>query len=184
MTSLFGNHALGAAVCAAALIGGAAGPAAAGGASGSVCVRDVQAERRAEIAIAAHATVEDQIRAAYRAFAAAQNARDAAAVRALFVDDADFLWVSDGQSFWGGDAVIERMSRFQRAEIWRVEPDLEAATVIQTGPETAILHMPLTLVIGAAESPNRLGFLVSIVFAKPSEGWKIAALLTTREKGR
>ncbi len=131
---------------------------------------------------AAIADTESDVRAAYLRFAEAQNARDLDWVRGEFVDDPEFLWVSDGKSFWGRDAVLARMGSFQRAEVWRVEPDIDASTVVELGADAALLHMPLTLVIGQAEKPNRLRFLVSIVFVRRSEDWRIAALLTTNEK--
>ncbi len=118
----------------------------------------------------------------YKAFATAQNSRDVEAIRTFFIDSPDFLWVSDGKSFWAPDPVLRRMSSFQRAEVWRVEPDLDVARVVEVAPGTALLHMPLTLVVGRAENPNRLRFLVSILFAEQPEGWRIAALLTTGEK--
>ncbi|MEL6318475.1 MAG: SgcJ/EcaC family oxidoreductase [Pseudomonadota bacterium] len=127
-----------------------------------------------------------EVRAVYADFAAAQNARDPERIRSFFTDDPGFLWVSDGKSFFGADAVVARMTRFQKAEIWRVEPDLDAAEVIGVGSETRMLHMPLTLVIGRAAAPNRIRFLVSILFVEQPQSaerpWRIAALLTTLEK--
>lgn len=42
--------------------------------------------------------------------------------------------------------------------------------------------MPLTLEIGQATNPNSLRFLVSILFRRVEESWRIAALLTTNDK--
>lgn len=123
-----------------------------------------------------------EILTVYQAFKDAQNARDVDAIGSFFIDGPQFLWVSDGRSFWGRDAVLRRMSSFQRAEHWVVLPDLEAAEVIALGDDTAILHMPLVLQIGRSEAPNNIGFLVSIVFQDVEGAWKIAALLTTEDK--
>lgn len=122
------------------------------------------------------------ILAAYDAFKDAQNARDPDAIGSFFVDGSQFLWVSDGRSYWGREDVVRRMSSFQRAERWRVLPDLETAAIIPLGDDTAILHLPLRLQIGRTEAPNQLGFLVSIVFQEVDATWKIAALLTTEDK--
>ena len=46
-------------------------------------------------------TTASEVRALYQRFAAAQNARDLEQVRPLLLDSPTFLWVSDGQSFWG-----------------------------------------------------------------------------------
>jgi len=131
---------------------------------------------------AAFAGTAEEIRATYLGFAEAQNARDTARIGAFFIDGPDFLWVSDGKSFWGRDAVLARMSGFQKAAVWRVEPELDRSTVVEVGPGTALLHMPLTLMIGAAEKPDHLRFLVSILFSRRDGEWRIAALLTTTEK--
>jgi ketosteroid isomerase-like protein len=131
-------------------------------------------------AAAADASVE--VRALYERFAAAQNAHDLSQVRPLLLDSPRFLWVSDGQSFWGRDAVLERMAAFQGAEIWRVEPDLDHAVAVPVAPGVAYLHLPLTLVIGSAVTPDRLHFLVSLLGVETELGWKIAALFTTARK--
>jgi ketosteroid isomerase-like protein len=124
----------------------------------------------------------DEVIAAYRAFADAQNARDDARIRAAFANRPDVLWVSDGRSYTGADTIVARMSGFQRAEVWRVEPGLEEARVVLLDDGASLLHMPLTLVIGRADNPDRLPWLVSILFVREATDWKIAALLTTAAK--
>ena len=128
----------------------------------------------------------EEILSVYEAFKEAQNARDLERVGAFFIDDPDFLWVSDGQSFYGRETVLARMGRFQKAELWRVDPDLDGARVIQVAENVAILHLTLTLEIGREAEPNALGFLVSIVFRRDDDAddWRIAALLTTRDKNK
>ena len=133
-------------------------------------------------AVPALAEDAGEVLALYQRFAAAQNARDLAQVRPLFVDSPRFLWVSDGQSFWGPDAVLARMASFQQAEVWRVEPDLDKATAVPVREGVAFLHLPLVLVIGAKANPDRLRFLVSMLGVATPDGWRIAALFTTTEK--
>ena len=134
---------------------------------------------------AAPVSAEDSsgaVRALYERFAAAQNAHDLAAVRPLLLPGPEFLWVSDGQSFWGADAVLARMASFQTAPVWRVEPDLARAVAVPVRDGVAYLHLPLVLVIGNSEHPDRLRFLVSMLGVETAQGWKIAALFTTTEK--
>lgn len=131
----------------------------------------------------AEATQEQQqLLDVYLEFADAQNSRDLAAVGAFFVDGPEFLWVSDGQSYWGRDAVLARMGSFQKAEHWKVLPGIDAAEVVMLDDDAAMVHMPLTLEIGQATNPNSLRFLVSILFRRVEESWRIAALLTTNDK--
>lgn len=119
----------------------------------------------------------------YRAFVAAQNARDLKTVGGFFIDGPDFLWVSDGQPFWGREATLARMALFQGAERWRVIPDLDAARVAPLGETAAMMHFSLVLEIGRAAAPSRLPFRVSILFVEEGEGdWRIASLLTTEDK--
>lgn len=132
--------------------------------------------------VPAMADTTDEVLAVYRGFAEAQNARDLDRIGAYFVDGPDFLWVSDGQSIWGRPDVLGRMSGFQKAEVWHVVPDLDHARVVELDPDVAMLHMPLVLELGTAAAPDRLRFLVSILFRNQQDGWKIASLLTTTQK--
>ncbi len=137
------------------------------------------------LGLATQAAVADtagEVRATYQRFAEAQNARDTDRIGAFFIDGPDLLWVSDGRSFWGREAVLDRMSGFQKAAVWHVEPQINRSAVVELDPRTALLHMPLTLVIGSAEAPDHLRFLVSILFVRRGDDWRIAALLTTTEK--
>jgi ketosteroid isomerase-like protein len=127
----------------------------------------------------AKADTRGEVLAAYSEFAAAQNARDLVRVKAVLLDSPQFLWVSDGKSVWGRDALVERMSRFQTLDIWRVEPLLDRARVVEVADDVAFLHMPLDLHLGARGAPTVTRFLVSILCRKASSGWRIAALFTT-----
>lgn len=131
---------------------------------------------------AARAGTAEEVRALYERFYRAQNERDLASVRALLLDAPEFLWVSDGKSFRGPDTLVERMAAFQRFAVWRVEPLLERARVVEVAPEVAYLHLPLDLSIGASEAeaaPFR--WLVSMLCRRTAAGWRIAALFTTAD---
>lgn len=131
----------------------------------------------------ARAGTAEEVRATYEAFAAAQNRHDLAAVRSLLLDSPRFLWVSDGQSFWGPDAMIERMAVFQKSEVWEVKPDLESAVAVELDERSGYLHLPLVLDIGPREpGPDHLRFLVSVLCVKAEAGWRIAGLFTTSQK--
>lgn len=130
-------------------------------------------------ATAVRADDKTQILDTYRQFAAAQNAHDLIRVRSFLVDRPDFLWVTDGLSVWGVDNTIDRMAQFQRAKTWQVEPDIGAATSVMLSDDAAFLHLPLSLVIGAETKPEVYQFLVTVLWLRTREGWRIAALLTT-----
>lgn len=133
--------------------------------------------------MSARAGTDDDVRALYERFYTAQNARDLAAVREVLWDDPRFLWVSDGQSIWGRDKMLGRMATFQEYDVWHVVPALDRARVVETGTDTAYLHLPLALTFGQrSPGPNVYRFLVSMLCLKTDSGWKIAALFTTTEK--
>lgn len=127
---------------------------------------------------AAH-TAEPDIPATYRAFVAAHNSRDIERIRWFLQDQPDFLWVSDGRSFWGTATVLQRMAQFQTAAVWRAEPDMARAKLVPLGADSAFLHLPLALTFGSEAAPARYDFLVSILWVRTGDAWKIAALLTT-----
>jgi ketosteroid isomerase-like protein len=127
-------------------------------------------------------TPEEAARGLYARFVAAQNARDLAGVRALLSTDPAFLWVSDGQSFWGREVMLARMASFQEAPLWRVTPDLASAQAIVVTADSAVLHLRLELAIGDPAAPDRLPFLVSMLCRREAAGWRILALFTTTEK--
>jgi len=133
-------------------------------------------------ATTAAADTASEVRAVYDEFRAAQNARDLAKVKALLLDSPQFLWVSDGKSFWGPDALVKRMAEFQLAEVWRADPEIDKATIVRVDDQAAYLHMPLALTIGLKAKPDVIRFLVSILCVKKPEGWRIAALFTTNDK--
>jgi hypothetical protein len=134
------------------------------------------------IASPTRASPSDEVQALYRAFAAAQNMRDLGKVRELLLDSPQLLWVSDGKSIWGRDAVLKRMALFQEARIWQVEPELDKAVAVPVADNAAYLHLPLELRLAFSEAaPERLRFLVSVLCVKSPVGWRIAALFTTTE---
>ena len=138
------------------------------------------------VPVSAHDAHDDEaiesIISTYEAFAAAQNQRALERVRVYFADGQEILWVSNGESFWGRDVILERMGSFQKAKVWRVHPDIDGARVTLLADGAALMHLALTLEIGAVDKPNRLGFLVSIVFVEEKDDWRIASLLTTRQR--
>ena len=126
------------------------------------------------------AAPEDDIGATYDRFVSAQNARDLATVRELLLDVPQVLWVTDGHSVWGRDAMLARMASFQTAEIWQAIPDRAHGAIVEVSPGVAYLHLPLTLRIGTrAQGTSDTHFLVSILFVRRAETWRIAALFTT-----
>jgi ketosteroid isomerase-like protein len=129
----------------------------------------------------AETPTETAVKALYERFVSAQNERDLDKVRKELWDSPDFLWISDGKPFWGADALIARMSAFQHAEIWFVTPDRSRGRVVEVGPDTVYLYLPLSLTLGPKADPQTIAFLVNVLCVRTPSGWRIAALFTTEE---
>jgi uncharacterized protein (TIGR02246 family) len=130
----------------------------------------------------AMADPQQEVRDLYVAFVTAQNQHDIDAVRPLLSDRPDFLWISDGRPVWGREAMLARMADFQKAEVWRVEPEYAASQVILLDEDTAVFHLPLLLVLGTEADPARLKWLVEVICQKEATGWRIAGLHTAQDK--
>src|SRR5215469_9862300 len=112
----------------------------------------------------ARAAPQDEALTLYRQFAAAQKLRDLDKVRSLLLDSPRFLWVSDGKSIWGRDAVLKRMALFEEARVWHVAPALDKSTTVPVDDNAAFLHLPLELTLAFGEAPpEHLHFLVSVL---------------------
>ncbi|POR50804.1 DUF4440 domain-containing protein [Bosea psychrotolerans] len=129
----------------------------------------------------AETQTETEIKALYEHFVSAQNARDLPRVRNALWDSPSFVWISDGKPFWGRDALIARMSAFQKAEIWSVMPDRTRARVVEVSPVSAVLYQPLRLTLGPRSNPKTIAFLVNVLCIRTPDGWRVAALYTTEE---
>ena len=135
------------------------------------------------IALASPALADprQEVRDLYTAFVSAQNQHDIDAVRPLLSDRPEFLWISDGRPVWGREAMLTRMADFQKAEVWRVEPEYAASQVILLDEDTAVFHLPLLLVLGTKADPARLKWLVEVICQKEATGWRIAGLYTAQD---
>lgn len=129
----------------------------------------------------AETPIEAEVKALYESFVSAQNARDLMRVREALWDSPSFVWISDGKPFWGREALIERMSAFQKAEVWSVSPDRARARVVEVSPLSAVLYQPLRLTLGPKREPKTIAFLVNVLCIRTAEGWRVAALYTTEE---
>lgn len=125
--------------------------------------------------------LEADIKGLYDTFLTAQNARDLVRVRDTLWESPGFVWISDGKAFWGRDALIERMSAFQQAEIWSVTPDKTRSRVVEVSPVSAFLYQPLRLTLGSKADAKTIDFLVNVLCVRTPQGWRVAALFTTEE---
>ena len=67
------------------------------------------------------AAPEDEVRAAFDRFVAAQNAHDVKAVESLLLDSPNFLWITRGTPVWGAGAAVNRFAALYQGT-WRLRP--------------------------------------------------------------
>ena len=107
------------------------------------------------------ATPENEVRAAFDRFVAAQNAHDIKAVESLLLGSPDFLWVTRGTAVWGQDAATKRFAVLYEGT-WRLEPDAANMKVMMLGNGVAQIYVPIMFTIGAAgQSPQQTRFLMN-----------------------
>jgi len=125
---------------------------------------------------------EDDVKALFERFVAAQNAHDANAVRDLLLDSPNFLWITRGTTIWGRDAAMKRFETLYQGT-WRLAPDSSSLKIIMLGDNTAqlyasILYASIMFTIGAPGQPAQDGpTLMNQILVKTPSGWRVASIL-------
>ena len=123
------------------------------------------------------AASEDEVRATFERFVAAQNGHDEKVLAGLLLDSPDFLWITRGTAVWGHDPAMKRfVGLFQGT--WQLSPDPSALKVTMIGENSAQLFVPIVFTIGAAgQPPQTTTFLMNQVLRKTADGWKVSSIL-------
>ncbi len=125
----------------------------------------------------ARAATDDDIRATFGRFVAAQNAHDPAAVRALLADSPNFLWITRGNVIWGRDAAIKRFEA-NYAGTWKLAPKMSDLTVIVLNDGAAQLFVPVLFTTGPAGQPVQQSWsFINQTLVKTADGWKVMSIL-------
>jgi uncharacterized protein (TIGR02246 family) len=126
---------------------------------------------------AVRAGSEDEVKAVFARFVAAQNAHDLKQVGALLQDSAQFLWITRGAPVWGHDAAMKRFESLYQGT-WSLDPKIDELKVIELQPGVAQLYVPIVFMIapsGQTAQPAR--FLMNQLLVKTGDGWKITSIL-------
>ena len=116
----------------------------------------------------APAGTEDEAKALFAKFVAAQNAHDLKAVGELLQDSPQFLWITRGTPIWGRDAALKRFEALYQGT-WSLDPKVDELRVIELQPGVVQLYVPITFMIspaGQTAQPTR--FLTNQVVVKTS----------------
>jgi ketosteroid isomerase-like protein len=125
----------------------------------------------------AGAATQDEIRATFERFVAAQNEHDLAKLKPLLLASPDFLWITRGTPIWGSDAALKRFAALYKGT-WRLEPDAASLKILRIGQDTALLFVPISFTIGAAGKPAQTTrFLMNQVLVRTSGGWRVSSIL-------
>jgi hypothetical protein len=99
---------------------------------------------------------EDDARATFDRFVAAQNSHDLKAVEALLLDSPQFLWITRGTPVWGRAEALKRFEALY-AGTWHLEPESAAFRLVFVQPQVAELFVPIVFSIGPARRRKRRG---------------------------
>jgi ketosteroid isomerase-like protein len=125
----------------------------------------------------AAAAPEDEVRAAFDRFVAAQNAHDLKAVESLLLGSPNFLWITRGTPIWGADAALKRFATLYEGT-WRLEPETSGLRVMMMGEGVAHVYVPINFTIGApGQQPQPTRFLMNQMLIKTAGGWKVSGIL-------
>jgi len=123
------------------------------------------------------AAPEDEVRATFDRFVAAQNAHDVKAVEALLLGSPNFLWITRGTPIWGPDAALKRFTALYEGT-WRLDPDTSGLKMITIADGAAQIYVPILFTIGASgQQAQPVRFLMNMVLAKTATGWKVSSIL-------
>jgi ketosteroid isomerase-like protein len=123
------------------------------------------------------AGTEDEVKAQFSRFVAAQNAHDLKAVGDMLLDSPQFLWITRGAPIWGREAALKRFEALYQGT-WSLDPKSDELKVFEIQPGVAQLYVPIAFMIapaGQTAQPTR--FLMNQILVKTSEGWKISSVL-------
>ena len=127
--------------------------------------------------LVANASAEDDIKAVFNSFVAAQNAHDPKAVSNTLHDSPNLLWITRGSAIWGREAALKRFEALYQGT-WKLEPEAGALKVMVLGPDTAQIFVPIVFTIGApGQTAQPTRFLMNQVLIKTADGWRVSSIL-------
>jgi ketosteroid isomerase-like protein len=126
---------------------------------------------------AARAGTEDDVKALFAKFIAAQNAHDLQIVGEILLDSPHFFWVTRNTPVWGRDAALKRFEENYKGT-WLLEPKFDEAKITELSPGAVQLFVPAVFTIApAGQTAQPRNFLVTQIYVRTNEGWKLATNL-------
>jgi ketosteroid isomerase-like protein len=123
------------------------------------------------------AGTEDEVKAQFSKFVAAQNAHDLKAVSDTLLDSPQFLWITRGAPIWGREAALKRFEALYQGT-WSLDPKTDELKVFEVQPGAAQVYVPITFMIApAGQTAQPARFLMNQTMVKTPEGWKVSSIL-------
>ena len=123
------------------------------------------------------AGTEDEVKAQFSKFVAAQNAHDLKAVGDMLLDSPQFLWITRGAPIWGREAALKRFEALYQGT-WSLDPKTDELKVFEVQSGVAQLYVPITFMIApAGQSAQPARFLMNQILVRTPEGWKVSRIL-------
>ncbi len=120
---------------------------------------------------------EDEVKAQFSKFVAAQNAHDLKALGDMLLDSPQFLWITRGAPIWGREAALKRFEALYQGT-WFLDPKTDELKVFELQPGVAQLYVPITFMIApAGQTAQPARFLMNQILVKTPEGWKVSSVL-------
>ena len=126
---------------------------------------------------AVHAGTEDEVKALFAKFVAAQNAHDLKAVSDTLHDTPQFLWITRGAPIWGREEALRRFEVLYQGT-WSLDPKTDELRLIEVQSNVVHLYVPVTFMISpAGKSALPMRFLMNQIVVKTADGWKVSSIL-------
>jgi ketosteroid isomerase-like protein len=123
------------------------------------------------------AGTEDEVKAQFSKFVAAQNAHDLKTVSDMLLDSPQFLWITRGATIWGREAALKRFEALYKGT-WSLDPKTDELKVFEVQPGIAQLYVPVMFMIApAGQTAQSARFLMNQILVKTPDGWKVSSIL-------
>ena len=125
----------------------------------------------------ARAGTDDEVKAQFANFIAAQNAHDRKAVGDILVDSPGFFWITRNAPVFGRAEALKRFEENYKGT-WLLEAKFDEIRITELSPVVAQLFVPAVFTIGPpgqAAQPRK--FLLTQIYVKVASGWKLSTIL-------
>ena len=126
----------------------------------------------------AAAGIEDEVKAVFQRFVAAQNAHDIGAAREILQDSPQLLWIARGAPVRGRDSVLEGFQKNYEGT-WVLAPEFDKTQVTVLSSQVVQLFVPAMITIAPkGEVARARRFLLTQIYVNTPLGWKLATIVT------